>query len=162
MRLSEAEKSYFLDCMQETMKSGELQQLNSFTQHCGMSRLDHSVSVAYYSYQLSVALNLNVDEESMIRGALLHDNFQYDWHEETGRKGAFINLFTHPREALKMSQQNFNLNSKEKDIILRHMWPLTVIPPKTRESLIVCMMDKYCTLKEIFRRRRLTLNTVEA
>ena len=30
----------------------------------------------------------------------------------------------------------------EKDIILKHMWPLTIIPPRYLESFIVSIIDK--------------------
>jgi uncharacterized protein len=45
--------------------------------------------------------------------------------------------------------KHFDLNQKERNIILRHMWPLTVIPPKSKEAMIVSMMDKYCTVREL-------------
>lgn len=163
MKLSETDKHYFKACAQQILETGKLYKLDSFTQHRGTSRLDHSISVAYHSYRISISLGLHVDLRSMIRGAVLHDFFLYDWREETGRKGVFINLFTHPREALRMSQRNFELNIKERDIILKHMWPLTVVPPKSKEAFIVCMMDKYCAVKEMFRRRnRFVLETVKA
>ncbi|MEE1504614.1 MAG: hypothetical protein UGF89_10270, partial [Acutalibacteraceae bacterium] len=41
------------------------------------------------------------------------------------------------------------LNKKEEDIIKKHMWPLTVIPPKYLESFVVTSMDKYCATIEM-------------
>ena len=38
--------------------------------------------------------------------------------------------------------------SKEKEIIKKHMWPLTFSPPKYLESFIVTIVDKYCAFKE--------------
>ncbi len=35
--------------------------------------------------------------------------------------------------------------------ILKHMWPLTIVPPKYKESYIVAGIDKYCALMEIFK-----------
>ena len=37
---------------------------------------------------------------------------------------------------------------KEKEIIKKHMWPLTFSPPKYLESFIVTIVDKYCAFKE--------------
>jgi len=41
------------------------------------------------------------------------------------------------------------LNDTEKDIIEKHMWPLTIRLPKNKESLVVSLVDKYCSFMEI-------------
>jgi uncharacterized protein len=81
-----------------------------------------------------------------VRGALLHDFFLYDWHipDKTRRWHGF----THPRIALENAKKYFKLNEKEKDIILNHMWPLTVKFPRSREAFIVCIADKICSIIE--------------
>jgi len=33
-------------------------------------------------------------------------------------------------------------------MILRHMWPLTIIPPRTIEGMVLLYADKVCTVKE--------------
>ena len=56
---------------------------------------------------------------------MLHDLFLYDWRiNDPSRKG--LHAFRHPRIAFNNSSEIFDLNEKEKDIILKHMWPLTV------------------------------------
>ena len=35
------------------------------------------------------------------------------------------------------------------EIIRRHMWPLTLIPPRHLPALIVSLADKYCTVREV-------------
>lgn len=82
------------------------------------------------------------------RGGLLHDLFLYDWHDHFKETGSRFHGFTHPKSAFKNADQFFHLNKVEKDIILKHMWPLTIIPPKYKESVVVCMMDKYCSTME--------------
>ena len=47
----------------------------------------------------------------------------------------------------------FCLNVIEKDIIEKHMWPLTIRLPKYKESFIVSFVDKYCSTAEIFNLR---------
>jgi uncharacterized protein len=44
--------------------------------------------------------------------------------------------------------KEFPINDIEQDIIIKHMWPLTVIPPRYKESLIVCFIDKYAASLE--------------
>jgi uncharacterized protein len=36
----------------------------------------------------------------------------------------------------------------ERDIIEKHMWPLTLKLPKYKEALIVSFVDKYCAFME--------------
>ena len=80
------------------------------------------------------------------RGALLHDYFLYDWHLTHERWHGF----RHPYIALSNASRDFDLTAREKNIIVRHMFPLTPIPPKYRESLLVSTADKICALKEVF------------
>ena len=37
------------------------------------------------------------------------------------------------------------------DIIKKHMWPLTVIPPSYKESWVVTVADKYVSARETLR-----------
>ena len=46
------------------------------------------------------------------------------------------------------AMQDYNISDKEADIILKHMFPLTIIPPNNREAWIVCMADKICATYE--------------
>lgn len=46
------------------------------------------------------------------------------------------------------AMQEFELSEVEKDIIRKHMFPLTLIPPRYRETWIVCLVDKICSVKE--------------
>jgi len=62
--------------------------------------------------------------------------------------------FYHPGIALKNADQEYELTLREKDIIKKHMWPLTVVPPLCREAWIVTTADKYCSLLETLRLRR--------
>ena len=36
----------------------------------------------------------------------------------------------------------------QKDIIAKHMFPVTLIPPKTKEGFLLTIVDKYCCIKE--------------
>lgn len=81
---------------------------------------------------------------------VLHDLFLYDWHFHAKETGNYFHGLTHPRRALENAQRLFSLTDREKNIILRHMWPLTVTPPKYREAYVIVMFDKYCSLMETF------------
>ena len=89
-----------------------------------------------------------MNEKALVKGALLHDYFLYDWHEK--RKGHHFHGFTHPGTALKNAEKEYELGDIERNIISRHMFPLTVVPPMCREAWLVCLADKYCAVKETF------------
>lgn len=115
-------------------------------QHGDMTVFDHSVNVAETSIAFAAKLPITVNEESLIKGALLHDYFLYDWHDKEQSPG--LHGFKHPYIALKNAEEDYDLNDIEKNIILRHMFPLVPIPPRCKEAWIVCVADKYCALGE--------------
>ncbi|MFA6508528.1 MAG: HD domain-containing protein [Treponemataceae bacterium] len=115
---------------------------------------DHSVAVAYYSYKAARFFGMRSRLDELARGALLHDFFHYDWRTGKPRSGG-LHGFDHPREALENAEAAFGpLSAVERDCVLRHMWPLTPIPPRYPESLIVCLMDKVVALGESWRALR--------
>ena len=117
-------------------------------QHGLTTVYEHSVGVAGASLKLAEFFHLKVNEKALIRGALLHDYFLYDWHIK--RKGHHFHGFTHPATALRNAEKEYNLGDIERNIISRHMFPLTVVPPMCREAWLVCLADKYCAVKETF------------
>lgn len=134
----------------ELEATGRLGQLRGFKQHGRTTVYDHVLAVACLALRLSRRLRLRVDEDSLIRGALLHDYFLYDWHVRNPERP--LHGFYHPKAALKNALADFILNHRERNIIRRHMFPLTPVPPTTREGLLVCLADKLCALRETFRR----------
>lgn len=118
----------------------------TFIQHGDVSCYYHSLFVAYISLCIAMRLKIRFDERGLVRGALLHDYFLYDWHipSSDNRRHAF----DHPRRAYENANKDFVLTDIEKDIILKHMFPLTIKIPKYRESFIVLLADKYCAVYE--------------
>ena len=85
----------------------------------------------------------------MARGAMLHDLFLYDWRnskKELNLDG--YHAFVHPKVALENASKLYDLNDKEKDIIVKHMWPVTLSLPKYKETYIITLVDKYSALQE--------------
>ena len=56
----------------------------------------------------------------------------------------------HPKIALFNARKDYDINELEADIIARHMFPLTFTPPKYKESIIVCLVDKVLSTYEVF------------
>ena len=83
MAPSKQDAAFFEDCCRGLLAFSEVQSMRGFLQHGCVSTLEHSLSVAWNSFALCRRLGLSVDERSLIRGALLHDFFLYDWHEKS-------------------------------------------------------------------------------
>lgn len=107
--------------------------------------------MAKYSLAISEKLHISCSREELIRGALLHDYFLYDWHSREHVPIYKLHGFYHPGVALKNALEEYELTPRERDIIKKHMWPLTIMPPTCREAWIVTMADKWCSLLETFR-----------
>lgn len=123
-------------------------------QHGNISVYGHSLAVAHYSVALAQKLKIRCDLRSLARGAALHDFFLYDWHK-MNNCGDGLHGFAHPKTALRNASSQFELNNCERDIIGKHMWPLTISKmPMRRESWIVCLVDKYCSLLETLKINR--------
>ena len=137
-------KEKFLEIINDILANKSIQNLKLYKHHYAYTRLEHCLSVSYYTYVICKSLHL--DYKSAARAALLHDLFFYDCEDKISRPKNHIK--NHPKIALENANKLFNLNKKEQDIILKHMWPLTFSPPKYLESFIVTIVDKYCAFKE--------------
>ena len=116
-------------------------------EHHGISRMEHSIKISYYSYK--IAKFLKMDYVSVARGALLHDFF-LDGDERTGMR-KFLDTFTHPKKALTTTMEDFNINNIESNIIVSHMFPIYYVLPKYKESILVNLVDKVVGGKELLR-----------
>lgn len=141
--------AYVHNIAQELEKEGRLGLTRSFIQHGDVSVYAHVLSVARYSLcmaQLLACVGVDIDTRSLVRGALLHDYFLYDWHDSDPSHR--LHGFKHPFFALERAEEDFDLTPIERNIIARHMFPLVPIPPACREAWIVCLADKACALGE--------------
>lgn len=108
--------------------------------HHGISRLDHSLHVARLTYNMCDVLHKD-NIKDVTRAALLHDFFK----DEQIEKFSFVN---HPKQAVINAQIYFNINELQENIIASHMFPVSSIIPKHKESWIVSLADKIVSLKE--------------
>lgn len=135
----------YFEIIRPIIENKEVQSMEQFAQHGGISCLDHSMYVSYTSYL--ICKRLGYDFHAAARGGLLHDFFLYDWHKSSEDRPG-LHAFTHPGEALKNAEKHFELNLRERDIIVKHMWPVTLTLPKYREAFVVMAVDKYCAVME--------------
>ncbi len=135
----------------DILQSGNFKKTKDYTQHGTVSVSKHSMNVAKYSVAWSQKLGIACSQRDLIRGALLHDYFLYDWHDKDRKDYQPLHGFYHPGIALRNADREYKLTPREKDIIGKHMWPLTVVPPMCREAWIVTAADKYCSFMETVR-----------
>ena len=133
--------------MSEGMKSEK-----EYIQHGVFSVYDHSVLVALFCLFIAGNLKIRADRRALVRGALLHDYFLYDWHIPDSERG--LHGFTHARCALKNAERDFKIGEIEKNMISAHMFPLNFTMPRYRESIILCVADKMCAVDETFHRSK--------
>lgn len=128
------------------MASPGMELEKTFLQHGTVSVFEHSVNVACLCLWIALLMKCTVDYAALVKGALLHDYFLYDWHLPDASHR--LHGFTHPSCAAKNAERDFGLSAVERDMIRTHMFPLTPIPPRYTESRILCMADKIAAAQE--------------
>lgn len=136
------------------------QQLRLFQHHGAENSVyDHSVAVAEAAYAIARRMRLSEDETaSVVRAALLHDFFGYDWRGDVFRRYLHrysgiqrimrMHAFVHGHIAAERARCVFGLSSEECDAIARHMFPLAAMP-RTRIAWIVTLADKAVASREM-------------
>ncbi|MDF1617195.1 HD family phosphohydrolase [Petrocella sp. FN5] len=131
-------------CVKDIIKHEKVRSMESYIAHHDVDTLAHSLFVSYWSFLICRKLKMNY--RLAARGALLHDFYLYDWHIPNIREG--LHGFTHPATSLTNAKKYFKISKMEEDIIIKHMWPLTIFPPKYRETYVVIIVDKVCAILE--------------
>ncbi len=148
--VSEPNLAEFKFIIKDIATNKNISALKERVQHASSSRFSHCLCVSYYTYVICKKLGL--DYISAARGAMLHDFYYYDWRDKHVEGQKKFHAFRHPRIALNNALEIFELNDLEKDIIVKHMWPLTIRFPSYKESYIVTLVDKYCATHEVIKK----------
>ena len=138
----------YLEIVSDLLRESSVLKMDDIKQHAqGFSCLDHCIFVSYVSF--CICKKLNLDAKSAARAGLLHDLYLCDWSTTT--VGPWERLLIHPEMALRNAEK-YGLSELEKDIILKHMWPVTIRRvPRHRESAVVNFADKICASAEFLR-----------
>lgn len=134
-------KDKYKELSSEIINNEEYLKLKDIKHH-GITRYDHCLRVAYYSYMLTYFLRL--DYKATLRASLLHDFF-LDTYNDTNNASL---LMDHPSIAVSNAKKYFGINAKEEDIIRTHMFPVTPTIPKYFESWIVLIADDVAAFVE--------------
>ncbi|MEG0826675.1 MAG: HD domain-containing protein [Bacilli bacterium] len=138
----------FLSYIEEILDNSDFKKRKNYMHHENQSVYDHSINVAYRSYLY--AKKHNLDKKSISIGGLLHDFYYNPWQDNrVKKKFKEMHGFVHAKEALENARKIFPdlMNDIIENIILRHMFPLNIIPPKYKESWVVTYMDKISSIQ---------------
>lgn len=144
--MSIKQKEEFNSLVEDIKNNKKFNKLNKELHH-GITRYEHSMRVARWTYKVCRWLKLT-NKEEVTRAALLHDFYvNNDLVSESGTS----KLGEHPDVALVNSLKYFELNDIQKDIIKTHMFPCNFNVPKYKESWLVSGIDKAVSTYEMFR-----------
>lgn len=131
----------FFRIIEPMIENKEFQKTKNISHH-GITRYDHSIRVAYYSYYITKILHLDYKETTI--AAILHDFFI----DEVKEENSINKLRRHPQYAVENAKKHFQISEKQEDIIKTHMFPVTLTPPKYLESWIVDLVDDFSAIYE--------------
>lgn len=154
----------WFDIVKGILVNHEFQKRKLFKHHT-KSVWDHSIEVSFRAFKYAYKCFADVRICSI--GGLLHDFYPYAWQysEELARYDhKYLNRlskreplfkrhgFSHAKEAYYNYLKYFPKYKDERisNCIIRHMFPLNIIPPKYIESWIVSVADKSVSLKDTF------------
>lgn len=137
----------FYDCIRDIVLHPVVLRMKAYAQHCDTDCYEHCLNVAYQNFLICKRLGL--DARSAARGGMLHDLFLYDWRTHSRKTGDRLHAITHPAAAYRNARKYFHLNPVEREVIAKHMWPLSIFPPRYPETYVICLTDKYCGSMEI-------------
>ena len=141
--------SEYKECVADLLENDMVSKMDQHVQHCNTSRLQHCINVSYYSFL--ICYRMGWDYRSAARAGLLHDLYFYDWRIKKSIRSNHASW--HPRIALDNAKKITEINPVEKDAIVKHMWPCTLVPPRYVESYVVTLADKACAMVEVTERK---------
>ena len=117
-------------------------------QHHNSNTYAHVIHVAVLAIKFARFWHIKVDERALVRAALLHDYYLYDWHDKENRKKKHARR--HGKYAADNAERDFGINAKIRSFIENHMWPINFFHfPKGVEGWIIVYADKTATFQEL-------------
>lgn len=149
--MKKASDAFFESVAREIVGKARYDEMKAWISHSDVTVYQHCIKVARRAFALAERLGIACDRRALIRGALLHDYYLYDWHDPN--KGFRWHGFKHHRFALANAERDFVLSRKERNIIRSHMFPLTFWElPRCREAWLVTLADKLVATEETLKK----------
>ena len=134
--------------------NANVQRMKNYIQHGRITTFKHCERVAAMSYYLNRRFKLHADNNVMLKAAMLHDFYLYDWHADDNGEHNWHG-YIHATKALNNAKRYFNIGPREQQIIYSHMWPLNITRiPRSKEAWIVCLADKFISIRETLFERK--------
>ena len=153
MMQKKSDDALFFEIAREVIGKARYDRMKNYISHSDITVYQHCIKVAHTAYRFAVEHGIPCDMRALVRGALLHDYYLYDWHDPN--KGCRWHGFKHHRFALRNAEKDFVLSRRERDIIHSHMFPLTFwCIPRCREAWIVTLADKMVATAETMKKYR--------
>ena len=156
----------WFNIVKDILLNDEFQKRKIFPHHHDISVWDHSILVSFRSF--IIAKSFKVSKENVAIAGLLHDFYPWCWIntkeleefedgkylEENKRKKRTIfemHAFTHGKAAAENYIKFFPEleNKRITNSIKRHMFPVTIIPPRYLEGIIITTIDKFNSVNEL-------------
>lgn len=149
----------------DILLNDEFQKRKYFMHHHNLTVWDHSILVSFKAFK--IARVIGADKRVCAIAGLLHDFYTQAWLysdelaqiedgkylQEIGvRKPLFkMHGFTHGADAAENYVKFFPELEDDRitDSIKKHMFPMTIVPPKYIEGYILTSVDKLNSLKEL-------------
>ncbi|MGN0648903.1 MAG: HAD family hydrolase [Oscillospiraceae bacterium] len=141
------QQTEYYELVKDLLNDRSILDLMNYQHHKCTTRFQHSLNVSYYNYLICRKLHLDV--RAGARAGLFHDLFFYDRKEHTPVKGEGWHGVGHPKVAFFNTSELFSIDQREGDMILKHMWPLTLAFPRYRETYVITFVDKFCAVAEV-------------
>ena len=94
---------------EDILESKNFKGTRAHIQHGSMTVHNHCMDVARYSLLINKKLGVGCNKHDLIRGALLHDYFLYDWHDKAYLANRQrLHGFHHPMTALKNAEKEYH------------------------------------------------------
>lgn len=151
--------------VEDILLSDEFQKRKLFMHHYNLSVWDHSILVSFNSFLATKYFNASA-RVCAIAG-LLHDFYTQAWiyNEELAKidNGKYLSefyvkkplfkmhAFVHGDDAASNALKYFPelVNDRILNSIKRHMFPVTIIPPKYKEGFLITSIDKLNSVREL-------------
>jgi uncharacterized protein len=140
------DRELFNEYAKDILESPVFLQCKKIFSHGAITIYDHSIAVAELSFSM-IEKSRSIDKKCVVRAALLHDLFLYEWHIPGMRY--ILHGWAHPAIAAKKARELFGISDREYSCIKTHMWPWTLFhPPLCREGWVLSGADKIIAIKE--------------
>ena len=136
--------TYFMNILKQVEAETRILQSKEHIQHGTTTVYEHCVQVAYESYLFAKEHQLKVEMEQLIRGALLHDYFLYDWHNQLTPH--HLHGFFHPGVALRNASMDVELTPVEHFLSIQQTIQLSKYFGGTSVSGNICFLIMSCSI----------------